>query len=243
MFCLTWVLLMRRSPIAAWTMAAVSGVSQKAWMETRGTGSICGMLVARGAAAGSAELDCLNAHGSASRSDLADRRDLDLPAGSWILAVAHVADRPHPHRDIRRGRSRAPARSPGDRRPGRRAPTVSRSRNSHKARSSSRRSSRPTPDRSAIGRIASARPPSGLGISAAPARRASGRRPGRADADSSRAARRGQGSTNLVDDPAVRLPPARRRQDGDPTRSQGAVALGEARILAAARASRPPPAG
>ncbi len=39
---------MRRSAIAVWTIAAVSGVSQNAWIETRGTGSICGIAPGRG---------------------------------------------------------------------------------------------------------------------------------------------------------------------------------------------------
>ena len=40
MFCLTWALFMRRSPIAAWMTAAASGDSQNAWIDTLGTGSI-----------------------------------------------------------------------------------------------------------------------------------------------------------------------------------------------------------
>ncbi len=41
MFCLTCALAILRSDIAAVTMAAISGDSQNAWIDTRGTGSIC----------------------------------------------------------------------------------------------------------------------------------------------------------------------------------------------------------
>ena len=82
MFCLTWVLAMRRSAIAVWTIAAISGVSQNAWIDTRGTGSICGMAPGRGdGSLGSTAC----ARMVSSPADLADRRNLGLPVGARIL--------------------------------------------------------------------------------------------------------------------------------------------------------------
>src|SRR5580698_7557498 len=109
MFCLTCAFAIRRSDIAAATMAAMSGDSQNAWMETRGTGSICAIGRSTDASPSNALLLlCAFMDSLPRRPDLlADRDHIHVgltlaPHRARILAVADVLDGSRAHRDVGR---------------------------------------------------------------------------------------------------------------------------------------------
>ena len=104
MFCLTCALAILRSDIAALMMAAMSGNSQNAWIDTRGTGSICPIGRSVGAAPSIPLLAycalMVNQFPLVGRSPPMGVRMAFCPIGARILAVADGLDGPGAHGDI-----------------------------------------------------------------------------------------------------------------------------------------------
>src|SRR5277367_5059177 len=101
MFCLTCAFAMRRSDIAAVTMAAISGDSQNAWIDTRGTGSICPTGRSAGATPSIPVLAYCALIGSLPNLRADRNQHGILPVRARILASADGLDRSGAHSDIR----------------------------------------------------------------------------------------------------------------------------------------------